>query len=123
MRGGKFYIRSVMDERDDIYDEIIGAETDEFAGEPDEDDDDDDDDNETLHVRTAVLAKNELLALLSLKVTTRGSLIVRVDPRQALPAAQTYEDAGAATQWFRRSLATSRRNGWQIIYDGTPLVG
>ncbi len=111
-----------MDERDDIYDEIIGAETDEFAGESDDDDDDDDDD-ETLHVRTAVLAKNELLALLSLKVTTRGCLIVRVDPRQSLPAAQTYEDAGAAAHWFRRSLATSRRNGWQIVYDGTPLVG
>ena len=114
----------MMDERDDIYDEIIGAETDEFAGEPDEDDDDDDeDDSETLHVRTAVLAKNELLALLSLKVTTRGCLIVRVDPRQSLPAAQTYDDAGAASHWFRRSLATSRRNGWQIIYDGMPLVG
>lgn len=111
----------MMDERDDIYDEIIGAETDEFAGEADEDEDDDDD--EPLHVRTAVLAKNELLALLSLKVTTRGSLIVRVDPRQSLPAAQTYEDAGAAAHWFRRSLATSRRNGWQIVYDGAPLIG
>lgn len=113
----------MMDERDDIYDEIIGAETDEFAGEPDDDEDDEDDDSETLHVRTAVLAKSDLIALLSMKVTTRGCLIVRVDPRQSLPAAQTYDDAGAAAHWFRRSLATSRRNGWQIIYDGTPLVG
>ena len=107
-----------MTERDDIFDELIGADTDDPEGdEPEEDDDD------VLDVRTVVLTKDDMVALLGLKTTTRGALIVRVDPRQALPAAQTYEDADKALHWFRRSLATSRRNGWQVVYDGAPLMG
>ncbi len=69
------------------------------------------------------MRKNDLLALLSLRVSAQGCRIVRVDPRQSLPSAQTYEDADAATLWFNRSLATSRRNGWSIIYDGEPSFG
>ncbi len=110
-----------MTERDDFFDELIGADTDESDVEPEEDDDDDETD--VLDVRTVVLTKNDMLALLGLKTTTRGSLIVRVDPRQQLPVAQSYEDADKALHWFRRSLATSRRNGWQVVYDGTPLLG
>jgi len=40
-----------------------------------------------------------------------------------VPSAQTYEDADAATRWFNRSLATSRRNGWSVVYDGEPSFG
>jgi hypothetical protein len=110
-----------MNERDDIFDEFVGADTDdESEFEPETEDDDDTD---VLDVRTVVLAKNDLLALLGLKTTTRGALIVRVDPRQPLPVAKAYEDVSDAAHWFKRSLATSRRNGWQVIYDGTPLAG
>lgn len=82
-----------------------------------------DDDDASAEIRTALLAKNDMLALLGLKTSSQGGLIVRVDPRQSLPTAQTYEDAASATKWFKRSLATSQRNGWVLIYDGEPLLG
>src|SRR5215210_6306684 len=108
-----------MKEHDDIYDEIIGADTDDFEGEePDEDDE-----PYVYAVRTALLTKHDLLALISLKTTTSGGVIVRYDPRQSLPVAKSYEDTAEATQWFRRSLATSLRNGWHVLYDGAPLAG
>lgn len=108
-----------MSERDDIFDELIGADTDDTdeSGEPE------DDDAETLALRTVVLTKNEMIALLGLKHTTRGSMIVRVDPRQSLPVAKAYEDTDEAAHWFRRSLTTSLDNGWCVVYDGPPLVG
>lgn len=111
-----------MNDQNDFFDDMIGdeLETDDAEWEPEQDDDDDD---ETAEVRTVVMAKNEMLALLGLKKSARGGLIVRVDPREEKPAAQVYEDAGAATKWFNRSIATSRKNGWDIIYDGTPLYG
>ena len=109
-----------MTQHDDIFDELIGADTDEPDGdEPEEEDDDAD----VLAVRTALLTKNDLLALISLKTTTRGGVIVRYDPRQSLPVAKAYEDTAEAAQWFRRSLATSLRNGWHVLYDGAPLAG
>ena len=111
-----------MNDPNDFFDDMISdeLETDEAEWEPEQDDDDDD---EPAEVRTVVMAKKEMLALLGLKKSARGGLIVRVDPREEKPAAQVYEDATAATKWFNRSVATSRKNGWDIIYDGTPLFG
>jgi len=111
-----------MKEPEDFFEEIIGEE--EAFDEPDEfEDDEETDDEELFEVRTAVMQKNNLLALLSLRISAEGGRIVRVDPRQSVPSAQTYEDAEAATHWFNRSLATSRRNGWNVIYDGEPSFG
>ena len=111
-----------MSEPEDFSEEIIGEEAfDETDGL--EDGEDADEDEEFFEVRTAVMQKNELLALLSLKISAEGGRIVRVDPRQRVPSAQTYEDAEAATHWFNRSLATSRRNGWEVVYDGVPAQG
>ena len=122
-----------MDEQDDFDDELIGdaadddAESVEFAvGDDDADDTDDDafdDDDEDSEVRTVLLAKSEMLALLSLKTGARGGMLVRVDPRQPLPSAKGYDDAAVALRWFRSSLATSRRNGWHVVYEGAPLFG
>ncbi|MCA1817324.1 MAG: hypothetical protein LC746_13195 [Acidobacteria bacterium] len=84
---------------------------------------DDEEEDESAQVRTALLAKHEMLALLSLRTADDGGRIVRVDPRQPLPAAKSYDDAADALRWFRRSLATSRDNGWEVIYDGEPLYG
>jgi hypothetical protein len=89
----------------------------------DGDADDFDDEDDSAEVRTALLSKRDMLALLSVKTGDAGGLLVRVDPRQSAPAAQTYETADTALHWFRRSLSTSRRNGWEIIYDGPPLFG
>lgn len=116
-----------MSDQNDFFDDMIGdeLETDDAGWELEQEgeDEDDEDDDEPAEVRTVVMAKNEMLALLGLKKSARGGLIVRVDPREEKPAAQVYEDAGAATKWFNRSIATSRKNGWDIIYDGTPLFG
>lgn len=109
-----------MDERDDLFEDWPGEGPDEEA---DDEDDEDGDEGEPFDVRTAVMTKNDMVALLSLKTSATGGIIVRVDPRQPLPAAQSYEDALAATNWFNRSLATSRRNGWRVLYDGEPLFG
>jgi hypothetical protein len=64
-----------------------------------------------------------MLALLSLKASSDGGQIVRLDPRQRLPTMQRYDTEEEAHKWFSRSLATSRKNGWAVVYDGTPLVG
>ena len=111
-----------MNDQNEFFDDVIGdeLEADDEAWEAEQDDETDD---EPVEVRTVVMAKNEMLALLGLKKSTQGGLIVRVDPREEKPAAQVYEDANAATRWFNRSVATSRKNGWDIVYDGTPLFG
>ena len=128
-----------MDERDEfdeelIDDEPVGADEEGddaadgdiyLAGDEDaEGDDDEDDSDDDAEVRTALLSKHEMLALISLRTTAEGGgRIVRVDPRQPMPAAKVYEDPEDALRWFRRSLATSRRNGWDVVYDGEPLYG
>lgn len=118
-----------MKDQNDFFDDTIDDETD--LGEPlladefedSDEEDEEDDEEEPLDLRTAVLTKNGMVALLSLRTTATGGRVVRVDPRQSLPTAQTYEDAESAAAWFRRSLATSGRNGWTVIYEGEPLVG
>jgi len=74
-------------------------------------------------VRTAVLSKNNMIALLCVKTATEGGAICRVDPREAQPAVQLYDDPEKAIEWFNKSLRTSRQNGWQVVYDGLPLQG
>lgn len=74
-------------------------------------------------LRTAVMQKGDMIALLCIKTATAGAAICRVDPREDKPAVQIYDDAIAAVEWFGRSLRTSRNNGWKVIYDGLPLQG
>jgi hypothetical protein len=96
---------------DDDFDENL-AEFDEF-----------DDELGNIEMRTAVMQKNDMIALLCIKTASAGAAICRVDPREDRPAVQIYDDADAAVEWFTKSLRTSRRNGWNIIYDGLPLQG
>ena len=79
--------------------------------------------DEEVFVRTAVLSKNNMIALLCVKTATEGGAICRVDPREAQPAVQLYDDAQTAIEWFNKSLRTSYDNGWKIVYDGLPLQG
>jgi hypothetical protein len=81
------------------------------------------DELEDARIRTAVLRKNNMVALLCIKTASEGAAICRVDPREDRPAVQIYDDAEAAAEWFSRSLRTSKRNGWQVVYDGLPLQG
>lgn len=114
-----------MNNQDDFFDDIISDEiSDEFEADdfaPDEEQDEDETDGAV--VRTVVLAKNEMLALLSLKSSADSGVIVRVDPRQPIPAAKSYDDAELALKWFNHSLATSKKNGWNVVFDGEPLFG
>ncbi len=97
---------------------------DDFADElSDFEDFDDDHDLDDVMVRTAVLQKNNMVALLCIKSATAGAAICRVDPRETNPAVQLYDDPTAALEWFTKSLRTSRKNGWKIVYDGLPLQG
>ena len=66
---------------------------------------------------------DNMIALLCIKTATAGAAIYRVDPREDRPAVQIYDDASAAVEWFTRSLRTSRKNGWNVVYDGLPLQG
>ena len=122
-----------MKDHNDFFDEMIDVDDDsdgegaEFLEEDDdyeldEDDDDGEDDGATV-VRTAVLQKNDMLALLSLKAAPDGGQLVRYDPRQSLPSLRRYETEEEARRWYARSLATSRKNGWAVVYDGAPLIG
>jgi hypothetical protein len=81
------------------------------------------DEGENVVLRTAVLQKNSMVALLCIKSATAGAAICRVDPREAVPAVQLYDDKDAALEWFTKSLRTSRQNGWNVVYDGLPLQG
>lgn len=97
---------------DDFDDELEGF-----------DDDFDDEDDDDITTRTAVLKKNGMVALLSVKTASDGSTVCRVDPREDRPSVQFYDDSTAAIHWFTRSLKTSKRNGWEVVYDGLPLQG
>ena len=118
-----------MKDYDNFFDEMIDVddeaepESAEYFEDDDAYEDDEDDEDGSTVVRTAVLMKADMLALLSLKTSDEGGQIVRFDPRESLPSMQRYESDEEALKWFRRSLATSRRNGWSVVYDGEPLVG
>jgi hypothetical protein len=96
---------------DDGFDEDL-AEFDEFEDELGD-----------VQLRTAVMQKDQMIALLCIKTASAGAAICRVDPREDRPAVQIYDDASAAVEWFTKSLRTSKRNGWSVIYDGLPLQG
>lgn len=109
-------IESFDDETDEVYD--------------DEEVDDDEELDEEFEIeltnvktRTAVLAKNNMIALLGVQTFDQGGTLCRVDPREGKPSVQIYENPEDAIKWFKRSLRTSRLNGWQIVYDGLPLHG
>lgn len=81
------------------------------------------DEDDDLMLRTAVLQKNNMVALLCIKSADNGAAICRVDPRETFPAVQIYDDPAAALLWYTRSLRSSKKNGWNVIYDGLPLQG
>jgi hypothetical protein len=103
-------------------DESFDFDDDDFAGEIAGLEDSIDDAPDVM-VRTAILQKDRMTALLCIKSATAGAAICRVDPRESLPAVQLYEDRDAAMLWFSRSLRSSRKNGWNVVYDGLPLEG
>jgi hypothetical protein len=83
-----------------------------------------DETTETRTFRAVIMAKEDLLALLGLAITDEGARVVRFDPRSTPPHnLGPYEEARKVRGVFRRSLETSRSNGWEVVYDGPPLFG
>jgi hypothetical protein len=109
----------MSNEFDNDPDWELGEDFDEELAEFDEFDDEFD----SVAVRTAVMQKDKMIALLCIKTATMGAAICRVDPREDYPSVQIYDDPNAAVEWFTKSLRTSKRNGWNVVYDGLPLQG
>jgi hypothetical protein len=101
-----------MDNEFNFEDEDLGFE-----------DDFDFDDIEPVETRTVILQKNNMIGLLCMKTSGEGGAICRVDPRETQPSVQIYDDPDKTLEWFTKSLRTTTKNGWQIVYDGLPLVG
>jgi hypothetical protein len=119
-----------MKDPNDFFDDMIDVddealeEIEEYVEEAEDfDDEEETEDEEVTLVRTAVLLKNDMLALLSLKACETRGEIIRYDPRKSLPTFQRYASEAEAVKWFKRSIATSRKNGWAVVYDGEPLIG
>lgn len=123
------FLEDIEDFEDETFaDEAFADDDDEAEGFDDEDEFDEDEEYQEIELtnvktRTAVLTKNNLIALLGVQTFDQGGTLCRVDPREAKPSVQIYEKPEEALRWFRRSLRTSRLNGWQIVYDGLPLHG
>ena len=108
-----------MDNELDFENDDLGFE--DFDGELGDFDEFEDEDE--ISVRTAILSKNNMIALLCVKTATEGGAICRVDPREQNPSVQIYDDPAKALEWFTKSLRTSKKNGWQLVYNGLPLQG
>ncbi|MEO8071793.1 MAG: hypothetical protein ABI891_04880 [Acidobacteriota bacterium] len=99
------------------------VEFEDFTGDLDDFDEFDEQELSEVNMRTAILSKNNMVALLCVKTANEGGAICRVDPRENNPSVQIYDDPAKALEWFNKSLRTSKSNGWQIVYDGLPLQG
>ncbi len=74
-------------------------------------------------LRTVLLIKEGMIAILGKREFEEFVHIIRFDPRSPLPELQIYTDQNAGRYWFKRSIETSVRNGWMVLYDGEPLFG
>ena len=75
-----------------------------------------------MEIRTALMTKNDMFALVSLAIADDEASITTVDPRREQPLVKTYEP-WLATGEYRKVVRLSVRNGWRVIYDGQPLWG
>ncbi len=112
-----------MNNEFDFEDDDFGFEESDPKFEVDLDFDDYEDEEIEMDIRTVVLSKNNMVGLLCMKTSIEGGAICRVDPREHNPSVQIYDNADAAIEWFNKSLNSSRKNGWKLIYDGLPLMG
>lgn len=76
-----------------------------------------------VETQTAILSKNDMIALLCIKTAEKGGAICRIDPREDKPSVQLYDDPDNAMKWYNKSLRTSLNNGWRVVYNGLPLKG
>ena len=75
-----------------------------------------------MEIRTLLMAKNDMLALIGMVKTDEEASITTIDPRREHPLVNTYEPWLVADE-FKKVLRLSLRNGWRVVYDGEPLWG
>jgi len=81
-------------------------------------------DSQQINFRAVILVKNDILALVGMTTTAEGARVARFDPRAEPPVSLgPLEDPPKVAYAFRRSVQTSRTNGWAVVYDGPPLAG
>ena len=76
-----------------------------------------------LTIRTAIMEKDSLLGVVGLALAARFAQVGRFDPRSGEPLTSRWEDHNKARRGFRNMLRSSRANGWEVVYDGPPLLG
>ena len=77
-----------------------------------------------INFRAVILVKNNILALVGIAATQEGARVARFDPRAEPPVSLgPFEDLPKVAYAFRRSVQTSKTNGWEVVYDGPPLSG
>lgn len=77
-----------------------------------------------INFRAVILVKDDVLALVGMSTTSEGSRVARFDPRAEPPVSLgPFEDPPKVAYAFRRSVQTSKTNGWEVVYDGPPLLG
>jgi len=76
-----------------------------------------------LTIRTAIMEKDSLLGVVGLALAARFAQVGRFDPRSGEPLTSRWEDHNKARRGFRNMLRSSRANGWEVVYDGPPLMG
>ncbi|HEY0543814.1 MAG TPA: hypothetical protein VGC91_00320 [Pyrinomonadaceae bacterium] len=76
-----------------------------------------------LSIRTAIMSKDELLGIIGLAVAEQFAQVGRFDPRTGEPHTSRWNSRREARRGFRNMLEASRENGWDVLYDGPPLVG
>jgi hypothetical protein len=76
-----------------------------------------------LTIRTAILEKDALIGIVGLAVSAEFAQVGRFDPRTGEPQTSRWDDHNKARRGFRNMVRASLANGWEVIYDGPPLVG
>lgn len=77
-----------------------------------------------INFRAVILIKHDVLALVGMATTPEGARVARFDPRAEPPISLgPFEETPKVTYAFRRSIQSSKTNGWAVIYDGPPLLG
>ena len=76
-----------------------------------------------IHRRAVLLVKDEMLAIIALTRTPRGSTVASRDPRCLVPSVHSFSDPRRARSIFLRTVRSSLRHGWRVFYDGPPLKG
>lgn len=72
---------------------------------------------------TALLAKGDMLAVISLTCSPQANSVGCLDPRVRAPVVQTFSDPARADAVFRRAILRGEDRGWRVFYLGVPLCG